>query len=100
MRIGTTPTHLFTVPMDTKEISSVEITYCQNEKVILQKFTKDCKLQGREISVTLSQMDTFKFDKNENVEIQIRFKDEGGTVYSGDIHTVSCYRCLSNRIIE
>lgn len=100
MRIGTTPTHRFTLPFDTKTITAVEITYCQNGKVILQKFEDECEMSGRVISVTLSQEDTFEFQSGVNVEIQIRLMDDTGTVSASDIMRVTCQKCLSDEVLR
>lgn len=100
MRIGTTPTHIFTVPFDTEQITAVEITYCQNGNVILQKYEHDCKMQGRVISVKLSQTDTFEFICGVNVEIQIRVLTTDDTAFASDIMRVSCEKCLSDEVLR
>ena len=100
MKIGTTPKHTFTVPFDTELITAVEITYCQNGEVILQKNTDDCEMQGQSISTKLSQVETFKFQTGANVEIQIRLMDDTKSVFASDIISVSCQRCLSDEVLQ
>lgn len=100
MRIGTTPTHQFEVPIDVNTISTVEVTYCQNRQVILQLDTPRCTLKENMISVTLTQKETFLFNPNVNVEIQIRVVDANRGTLSSDIMCVSADRCLSNEVLE
>lgn len=99
MRIGTTPTHTFELPFNVAVIDAVEITYCQNKKIVLQKNEDDCTMGENIVAVTLSQQDTFKFTPDVNVEIQIRIVGTDGNVYASDIMCVSCGRCLSDEVI-
>ena len=100
MRIGTTPTHTFTLPFDTEIIRAVEITYSQNGKVVLKKDQRDCTLSGNTISTKLSQLDTFEFDECSHVEIQIRIMDHEESVFASDIIRVSCKKCLSDEVLR
>jgi len=99
MRIGTTPTHQFILPFDADSISAIEITYCQNRQVILQKYKKDCTIEGNTVSVTLSQEETFHFRGDTKVEIQIRVVTDDGKVCSSDVIYVNCGRCLSSEVL-
>lgn len=100
MRIGTTPTHTFTLPFDTEIVRAVEITYSQNGKVVLQKDERCCTLDGNTISTKLSQVDTFEFDECVNVEIQIRVLDYNDQAFASDIMCISCGRCLSSEVLR
>lgn len=100
MKIGTTPTHTFTLPFDTEIIQAVEITYSQNGNVVLQKNERDCTMIGDTISIKLSQLDTFEFDEGINVEIQIRVLTTDECVFASDIFSVSCKRCLSGEVLR
>ena len=100
MRKGTTPTHIFEIPAEmVGNVKSVEITYSQKRKIVLQKDTYDCTITGNTISVMLTQLDTFKFADDVNVEIQVRISDNGGNTLASDIKCVSCYRCLSDEVL-
>lgn len=99
MKKGSTPTHTFTLPPGTAEKASViEITYTQNEQVILQKREQDCIIKGDTVAVTLSQEETFLFMDDVIVKIQIRIKVDG-KVLPSDIMRVSCKECLSSEVI-
>ena len=99
MKIGTTPTHTFTLPVGEDSIKSIEITYSQNGKIVLQKYTRNCTITGNTASVTLSQLDTFEFKGGVNVEIQIRVLDKGNKVFSSDVMCISCDKCLSTEVL-
>ena len=98
MRIGTTPTHQFVLPLSVDEIKEVEITYCQKKKEVLKKKTEHCTLEGKTVSTTLSQEDTFAFQDGV-IEIQIRILTTDGTALASDIMSVGCKRCLSDEVL-
>ena len=99
MRIGTTPTHSFKLPVDEDFVKSIEITYSQNDKVILQKYKHDCTITGKKLFVRLSQEDTFQFKSGVNVEIQVRVLDRDNEVHGCDVVVVSCKKCLSTEVL-
>lgn len=69
---GTTPTHLFNLPVDTSAIKEIRIIYSQNGKVVLKKKTSDCTMQGNIVLTKLSQKDTFLFEGYTPVSIVVR----------------------------
>jgi iron-sulfur cluster repair protein YtfE (RIC family) len=99
MRIGTTPTHTFQIPINAEMVKSVEITYCQGGEIILQKYTEDCTIEGNTISTTLTQEDTFEFNDKINVEIQVRILDFTGAAMASNIMTVDVKKCLSKDVL-
>ena len=100
IKIGSTPTHTFTIPYDTSLLDIVEITYSQRGQVVLQKREDDCTMEDDVISVKLKERDTFLFDSAYPVEIQMRIGDKDGTVIPSDIINVSCARCLSQDVLS
>ena len=99
MRKGTTPTHTFILPITGDTIKGVEVTYSQNQKVVLQKDIDDCTIDGNVLSVTLTQLETFEFADGMNVEIQVRVLDEDDNVFASNIMCVPCHRCLSDEVL-
>lgn len=101
IRIGTTPTHTFTLPpaLNEENLVVIEITYSQNDQVVLQKNEQECTVTGNTIEVTLSQEDTFTFAPKVDIEIQIRVVTDDRQVHSSDIKCVSCARCLSSEVL-
>ena len=100
MLVGTTPTHTFNVPLLASEIAEVRVLYSQNDKLLITKNTSDCTIQDKQISVTLTQEDTFLFDAKEFVEIQIRVLTPGGNALGSIPETVGVTKCLSTEVIE
>lgn len=99
MRRGSTPTHTFTLPPNTVgDITAVEVTYKQNGEIILQKREQDCTIKGKVIFVALSQEDTFLFDDDAMVKIQIRVKIDD-KVFTSNVMRVSCRECLSSEVL-
>lgn len=97
--IGTTPTHTFTLPIDTNILSKVRVNYSQNGKIIINKTEADCGLQGNNVTVKLSQDDTFKISENSLVEIQIRVKTLGGDVIKSIPERVMPGICLDDEVL-
>ena len=69
---GTTPTHAFKLPFAADLIKRVELSYVQNEKIVLSKDETAFTFDGNEITVTLSQEDTFLFDPQYFCTIELR----------------------------
>lgn len=71
MRRGTTPTHVFTVPVDASTITLLSLVYAQNGNIIIEKLLSDVVASGNTITATLSEEETLKFFSGA-VEIQLR----------------------------
>ena len=100
MRIGTTPTHQFTLPFPVDLVQKVEITYCQSGKEIIKKCNDDCVMEGETISITFTQEDTFKFNWTDgNIEIQVRVLTTGNDVLASRIYEMRPYKCLSEEVL-
>ena len=99
MIIGTTPHHIFNVPLTASEIAEVKVTYKQNGETILEKHTADCEIKDYMVTLRLSQEDTFKFSTKYAVELQIRVKTSGGDVASSHPIKISADMCLDNEVL-
>ena len=97
---GTTPTHTFQVPIDTEIIESVRIVYGQNDAVVLTKEKVDCDFGDNQISVKLTQEETFKFDENIPVDIQIRVLTNGGDALASRVERVPIITVLDGAVLE
>jgi len=100
MRLGTTPKHTFTFPFDVSKIANVKITYSQAGRIILEKYLKDCNVEGQTLTLTLTQEDTFLFMENKSVEIQARVVTLGGEVLASDVVRVLVERCLDEEVLQ
>lgn len=96
---GTTPTHIFKLPIDTAEIREVMIIYAQNGAAVFSKSIADCELEGNIVRCTLSQEDTFAFDPKRNVKVQFRALTENGTALASAPKVIDVIECLNNEVI-
>lgn len=108
MRRGTTPRHTFTLPFDPPEGADYRIVYAQGEdfeeKILLELVTDRCKIEGRKVSVKLTQVETLLFNckpvfcnggyKTPPVKIQIGVETPGEDILWSDIITTTVERCL------
>ena len=99
IRLGTTPKHTITIDLDTSLIQKLKITYAQKDKVILTKYKDDCVLSGNVVTVQLTQEDTFLFNKQELIQIQMRVRKTDGNVLGTDVKTVSPKVCLDDEVL-
>lgn len=97
MRIGTTPTHTFTLPADmVGTVAKVRVIYKQNGAVVL---TRDVdKLDGRDAVFKLTQEETLKFSSEAPVSIQLRVLTLAGDALTSNVMVVSPYVCLENGV--
>lgn len=98
MERGTTPVHTFTMPMDTGTLAKVRVIYVQNGKRVLTR--DDGVLLGNAVSVRLTQSETFMFDHNKPVEIQVRALTKSGDVLNSEIYKVSVGKCLDTEVLR
>lgn len=96
---GTTPTHTFNIPIDSSLVKTAKITYTQRDKEVLVKRTEDCTFEGKKIVTKLCQEDTFKFEHNTIVTIQLRVLTNSGDVLASDLIMTSVGKCLDNEVL-
>lgn len=71
MRRGTTPTHVFTVPVEADTITALSLVYAQNGMIVIEKGLSDVTVSGKTVQVSLTEDETLKFFSGA-VEIQLR----------------------------
>ena len=96
---GTTPTHTFTLPFEKEMLADLRITYLQNKKKIFTKGMEDVEISGNDISLILTQEDTFLFEAGKNVSIQLKIKTTEGLVFNSDIIEMRVDCSLDNEVI-
>lgn len=96
---GTTPTHLFNLPFKVDIIDKVRVVYSQNDDPVLVKTNEHCTLEDKQIEVTLSQEDTFKFDRKLPVEIQVRILTTTNAALASIPKSVGITKCLEHGVI-
>ena len=96
---GTTPTHTFNLELETRNIESIRITYKQGARVALEKTERDATMSGTTIKVKLTQKDTYKFQLNIPVKLQLKVKTVGGDVLASRINTISVAEILNEEVL-
>lgn len=96
---GTTPTHMFNVPIDTSIIKEIKITYSQRDEEVLVKRTEDCTISEGLITTKLSQEDTFRFEGNMIVTIQMRILTLGGDALIAEPIMMAVGKCLDDEVL-
>ena len=83
MRRGSTATLTFEIDkkIDCSQIDKLEIDFGHGKNIVLVKEISDCSINGNEISVTLSEEETLRFDYKKNpVAIQLRIGIGGARI--------------------
>lgn len=96
---GTTPRHVFNLPVEAESIEEIRITYSQNNKVLLAKKKKDCEISGKKVKCYLSQQETFIFSSEYPVVIQMRIKFTDGQVIASKEIEVPVERVLNREVL-
>ena len=99
MRRGTTPTHTFTIPFSVNNVADALIVYAQGEEEVLRKTVRHCHMDGNTLSVDLTQEETFLFNCNKKVQIQVRVLTTEGKALASNIITTDVAKCLSNEAL-
>lgn len=97
---GATPTHIFKLPFEVDYIKCARIIYSQNDKIVLEKETTDCNMQGNTISVCLTQEETFNFDCHYLTQVQLRVITIEGNSLVSNIFWLDTNKCLHEEILE
>ena len=92
----TTPTHVYTFPVDPSGFDEMWITYVQKKRIVLEKYLQDLTVDSvaKTASFTLTQQESAAFVANALVEVQIKVRQEQ-TVMASDIYKVSVQDVLN-----
>lgn len=96
---GTTPTHIFKIPFAANKIQKVRVIYAQDDIPVLVKEAADCDIEDGQITIKLSQEDTFVFNCKKTVAIQIRILDTAGEAYASKPINAGVRKCLDTEVI-
>lgn len=99
MRRGTTPTHIFKVPIDLTEAAEIYITYKQDGEIKLEKNIGDMTITAEDITVELSQTETLAFSTIGEVEIQCRARFPDGSAVASCIKKIPVCKILKEGVI-
>lgn len=95
---GSTPTHVFTIPFDTFYLKDIRIIYSQNDEILLIKTKDDCILGDQTIKLTLTQDETYKFERGVNAEVQLRLLTMDNTCLSSVVKRFGVAKHLENEV--
>lgn len=98
---GTTPTHSFTLPDELKDasISSLYVTYKQNDGTVVEKSVDELSVSDGTVSVDLTQDDTLLFKANKKASVQIRLKLSSGQAFASDMIDLEVRDVLKDGVI-
>lgn len=91
---GTTPTHVFSSPVGEGIIKELQVTYSQNDKILVQKKLSDAEFFESEFAVRLTQEETLRFIPDNLVQIQVRILTDSGEAFASN--TINAKAALSN----
>lgn len=97
---GTTPTHIFALPFSLELVKTLEITYAQCGKIVLQKGLADCEIEGNAVRLDLTQEETFKLSESMYVDIQLRVLTQQDDALASRIMRVRVEDCLSKEVLK
>lgn len=97
--IGTTPTHTFKFPFDVSMIKELKITYRQEGKIVLEKYSNNFHLYDNTAEIKLTQEDTFLF-KEGIVDIQLRALTNTGDAIKTEVYQIRADVCLDKEVLE
>ena len=96
---ATTPTHTFSLPIETSLIKEVLITYKQDDEIVVEKGMKDCTCVGTKVETTLTQEETRRFSA-EKVLIQLRILTNDNQALVSDVIRRYVTDVLNDVILE
>ena len=96
MRRGTTPTFIFTLPMNATELAAGFVTFAQGTNVVIDKPLSEWKIDGNKVTIDLSQQETLCLDAGCNTEIQMRVRTKSGRALATNITSVPAERILKD----
>ena len=100
MRKGTTPSFVFELPLQMDQISAAKVTFAVGDKIILEKHLQDCAYAENTITVKLTQEETFLFECNATIEMQLRVLTVNEDALSSDVFTIFAHQCLDDEVLK
>lgn len=102
---ATTPTHTFTLPIDTSTCKEILVTYKQN-KTKLDKHYQDSTLpsgmtlDGANVIIKLTQAETLMFSHDHSVYAQVRVLTVDDSAYASQRFKISINDVLNEDILQ
>ena len=96
---GTTPTHIFRLPIATRDIDQLRITYAQYGKTVLEVTEADVTMDVQDVKYRLSQGDSLKFKPQTKVEVQIKVLTADGNVMASPVMLLTVEKILNTEVL-
>lgn len=96
---GTTPTHVFRLPIATDTIKALRITYAQMGCTVLDKTENDVHMDGNTVTLTLTQEDTLRFDTAYPVYWQMKVLTHAGTLLACQVKRLTVGDILNDEVL-
>ena len=102
---ATTPTHTFTLPVDTSTCTIIRVVYKQGSTKLIKEKTasetpEGMTLNGYYVVVDLTQEETLMFDSKNMVRVQLRVKTDAGKVFDSQKWAIQVDDGLDEEILE
>lgn len=100
----TTPTHTFTLPIETATCSEILVTYRQG-KIKIDKHSKNgtlpsgMTLDGKNVIIRLTQEETKKFEAEDFSSVQVRVLTNAGDSFASQIFSVMIDEVMNEEIL-
>ena len=100
---ATTPTHIFTLPIDTSDCAEIQVSYQQGNFKFIKHYQdgvlpQGMTLDGNDVNIYLTQEDTKKFKKGK-ASVQIRVLTVLGKAMASQWMEVSVFDVISEDIL-
>lgn len=96
---GTTPTHIFQLPIPVATIDQLRITYAQGSNVVLEKTEADVSKTGKTVRYTLTQEESLLFEAGPAVNVQVRVLTTDGTAMASGIKRLNVNEVLNEEVL-
>lgn len=78
---GTTPLVTFNFPFEVSNIEKFRMYFMQGKNSLVTKTEEDCTFDGTEVSVRLTEEETYSFSAKKRLEIKARYLLSTGKVF-------------------
>lgn len=101
----TTPTHKFTLPIQTSTCKEIQVTYKQDEVSLIKHYQNNTlpegmTLNGKEVIVQLTQEETKAFKPGSGIYAQVRVLTNDELAYASQMFNVFVDNVLNEEILK
>ena len=96
---GTTPKHIFVLPVDGTICHKIRVIYTQGDKKVLVLDKDRMTINDRQATCKLTQDETLMFEQNMSVEIQMRILTTGGDALASEVFKTNVGRLLEDEVL-